>query len=32
MICILLRDKLFRRKVCDLLPRRTDGVQVFFQD
>ena len=28
----LLRDKLFWRKVCDLLPKRTDGVRVVFPD
>ena len=32
MICHLLRDKLFWRKVCDLLPKRTDGVWVVFPD
>ena len=32
MIRHFLRDKLFWRKVCDLLPKRTDGVRVVFPD
>ena len=32
MICHLLRDKLIWKKVCDLLPKGTDGVLVVFPD
>ena len=32
MIRHLMREKLFWKKVCDLLPKRTDGVRVVFPD